>query len=123
MQLKNKTITNKTLVPGQPGTKKWIDKYGDNLVYIRYKYDEKLEKKQMTVELIDSKKKWKKNTQRIPKNKIIPIKVSRDEYGHQKKIKSLGGKWNGINKCWNLKYSSVIALNLENRIINKMEKN
>jgi hypothetical protein len=32
--------TVKTLVPGQQGTKKLYNKYGKNLVCVRYRYDE-----------------------------------------------------------------------------------
>ena len=41
--------TNKKLLPGQPGTKKLLEKYGEKLVCVRYKYDEKRLKRIKTV--------------------------------------------------------------------------
>ena len=111
-----KIVTNKTLIPGQPGTKKCVEKYGDNLVCVRYKYDEQVKKKIITVELIESKKTWIKDSSRVPKNKIVAIKVGYNEYDLQRKIRALEGKWNSKNKCWQLSYGSVIALNLEDRM-------
>jgi hypothetical protein len=43
--------TKKKLMPGEPGSKKWIDKYGDDLICVRYKYDSDKNKKMITVEL------------------------------------------------------------------------
>lgn len=37
--------TKRTILAGQPGTKKWIDKYGKDLICVRYKYDPVKQKK------------------------------------------------------------------------------
>ena len=44
--------TGVKLKPGQRGTKKLAAQYGDRLVCVRYRYDEKLKKRFKTVELI-----------------------------------------------------------------------
>ena len=48
----------RTILPDQPGTKYWIEKYGKDLVCVRYRYDEKLNKKITTVEIIVDEKSW-----------------------------------------------------------------
>ena len=44
--------TRLTLKPGQEGTKRLVEKYGDALVCIRFRYDVKNGKRLKTVELI-----------------------------------------------------------------------
>lgn len=109
----------RTLLPNQDGTKTWVDKYGKDLVCVRYRYDEVKNKRITTVELIVNEKVWEKNIERIPANKIMQIKVKYEEVNLRMLIKQSGGKWNTENKYWELPYSEVKALGLENRIMNK----
>lgn len=51
-------ITTATLKPGQNGTKRLVEKYGDRLVSVRYKYDADLRKRYTTVELIEEESDW-----------------------------------------------------------------
>ena len=44
--------TIKTIRPGDPGSKKWIKKYGDDLICVRYKQDPVRRKRHTTIELI-----------------------------------------------------------------------
>ena len=44
--------TKASLKPGDKGTAKHYDKYGDDLICVRYRYDEKSRKRITTVELI-----------------------------------------------------------------------
>ncbi len=47
-----------SLKPGQHGTLKWLDKYGDKLVAVRYRYDEEKRKRYNTVEIIVEESTW-----------------------------------------------------------------
>jgi hypothetical protein len=51
-------ITKATLKPAQKGTKHLEEKYGERLVCVRYKYDEKARKRFTTVELIEEESEW-----------------------------------------------------------------
>jgi hypothetical protein len=44
--------SGKILKPGQPGTKKWVEKFGQNLVCVRYRYDKSNRRKLKTVEIV-----------------------------------------------------------------------
>lgn len=48
----------KTMRPGDPGTKRWLEKYGRWLVAVRYRGDEKARKRVTTVELIVGEGFW-----------------------------------------------------------------
>jgi hypothetical protein len=50
--------TTATLKPGQNGTKRLTDKYGERLVCVRYKYDEDKRKRYTTVKLIEEESEW-----------------------------------------------------------------
>lgn len=110
-------------MPGQPGTKKLLQKYGDELVCVRYRYDLKSKKKVKTVELIVEESPWKQNHQRMHPNKIVGIRVDYDEIYFRKLAKAAGGKWNREKKLWELPYKSVVELGLEERLIDPQQKN
>ena len=52
-------ITRVNLKPGQKGTKRLPEQYGDALVCVRYRYDAKTHKQYKTVEIIVSENEWK----------------------------------------------------------------
>lgn len=114
---------NKKILPGQPGTKKLLDKYGEKLVCVRYRYDDVRHKRIKTVELIEEEVSWNKNYKKIPKNKIVKIRINWREVHLYKAVKSLGGRWNDIKKLWELPYGDVLDLGLESRIVNDQRKN
>ena len=53
------------LHPGQPGTKKLVKRYGDNMLCVRYRYDENKMMMYKTIEIIIDEKPWQGKT---PKN-------------------------------------------------------
>ena len=117
-EINNRIRTGKILKPNQPGTKKWVEKYGDNLVCVRYRYDENNNRKLKTVEIIVEESRWKKRNDIIPRNKMMPLKINYEETGIRGLVKSAGGKWNSKKKVWELAYGQIIALGLEKRILN-----
>ena len=107
----------RTILPGQPGTKKLVEQYGDNLVCVRYRYDLKKEQRLTTVEIIVDRQKWNLNESRIPPNKIINLKIEYGERELAQQVKSLGGRWDRQKKLWKLPFRYVQILQLEDRII------
>ena len=61
--------TRRKLLPGQSGTKKLVQQYGNRLVCVRYRYDTKHHRKVKTVELIVNEAEWYPNPSKIPPNK------------------------------------------------------
>jgi len=115
---------NKKLLPGQPGTKKLLDKYGEKLVCVRYRYDALKHKRIKTVELIEEEVSWhKNNNKKIPRNKIVKIRINYGEINLSRAVKSLGGRWNKSKKVWELPYGDVLDLGLEGSIVYDKKKN
>lgn len=52
--------------PGEPGTQKLIDRYGERLVCVRYRYDPAKGKRYKTVELIVAAEDWRPRRNRSP---------------------------------------------------------
>ncbi len=64
--------------PGLPGTKKWVARYGSDLVCVRYKYDPEQGKRFTTIEIIVEEKSWSLRRKKIPMNKLKKIILSMD---------------------------------------------
>ncbi|NIV03948.1 hypothetical protein GWN26_09355 [Candidatus Saccharibacteria bacterium] len=103
--------------PGQPGTKKLMEIYGDNLVCLRYRYDAETKRVLKTVELIIENRPWQPNSKKIPKNKIVGVRILKEEAELRKRIKTAGGKWNPQKLVWQLPYKQVLELELTERMV------
>ena len=114
---KSHSLVQPILKPGQPGTKKLLEIYGDNLICVRYRYDDEKMTMFKTIEIIVDTKPWKENPRKIPKNKIVSIRIAIDEIDLRKRVKATGGKWDPKRQVWQLSYEKVMELGLSNRIV------
>jgi hypothetical protein len=113
-----------TIKPGQNGTKRYMDKYGDRLLCVRYRYDKSQGRRYTTVELIVAEGRWAVETgkegpdQQTPAvSQMLAIQVDYRETELRDKIKAAGGIWRPRQKLWELRYSEVVALGLESRVV------
>jgi len=109
--------SQKVLKPGQPGTKKWLEKYGESLYYVRHRYDKDKNLKLVTVELVVEEKYYIYKKTRTAKNKLFDLRIDYEETYLRKLVKEAGGRWNKSKKAWELSYGDILALGLEGRII------
>ncbi len=107
----------KTIAPGQHGTKKLYEEFGDKLVCVRYRFDTEKKEKIKTVELVTEHINWKPDKKRTPPNKLMAIRIAYGEAELAARVKALGGKWDRENKVWRLPLKYVKLLELENRIV------
>jgi len=105
------------LQPGQPGTKKLLERYGKNLICVRYRYDDEKKTVFKTIEIIVDNKPWQPGIKKIPKNKIMSIRIAIDEVEQRKRVKAAGGKWDPKRQVWQLPYEKVTELGLSDRIV------
>lgn len=110
-------MTRKTVYPGQPGSKKLQQQYGDALLCVRYRYDTERKERVKTVELIVERAPWEPDGARIPPNKRMPLRVLPKEHALKHKIKTAGGRWNPTRRIWELAYKDVLELGLSDRIL------
>lgn len=114
-----KKVTYRRIRAGQPGTKKMVEKYGEKLLYIRYRYDTEKKVKYKTVELVEESGIYKSTLSRKKGNKIVELKIEYHEEELRSQIKEAGGKWNHEKKVWELKYKEVKKMCIEDRIKDK----
>jgi len=109
--------TQRILKPGQPGTKKLLERFGDDLLCVRYRYSLKDKRKYKTVELIVDNTPWKPKPDSPLMKKTMRVKVKYGEIDLGRKVKSFGGIWNKKEKVWELPYKNVLKLGLEKRMV------
>ncbi len=114
--------TKLTLTPGQRGTKKLLQQYGDQLVCIRYRYNSELKKRFKTVELIIEESPWQSENGKGTSKKVskydrpVFLRVGIREFELREQIKSAGGRWDNIEKLWVLPYRKAVEFGLVSRI-------
>ena len=115
--------TRLTLTPGQKGTKKLLQQYGDQLVCVRYRYNSELKKRYKTVELIIDESPWIPdiNQSYIKKdskfNNPVAVRIGYRETELRDLVKNAGGKWNNYEKIWMMPYRKAVEIGLEGRIV------
>lgn len=110
--------TRLKLKPGQAGTKKLLMKYGDQLVCVRYRYDERRKKRYKTVEVIVDEVEWKPKVKAktLTAGTVVGVKVGVEEVELRKRVRQAGGRWNGERRLWELRYDRVLEMGLAGRI-------
>ncbi len=111
--------TRRTLTPGQKGTKKFLDLYGEKLCSVRYRYDEQRRKRFTTVELIVEESDWTPPAAPIVEPTLVGLRVALHEVDVQRVIKKAGGKWDRQNQVWEIMSDQAIALGLTDRIVDQ----
>jgi hypothetical protein len=108
--------TRLTLTPGQRGTKGLVEQYGDDLVCVRFRYDEKSRQRLKTVELIVERVDWEPPAPRYSPSRIVPLKIEGYELELRSQVKAAGGKWNPEKQLWFVKYGKIAGTPLEKHI-------
>ena len=106
-----------TVHPGHRGAKKLLTQYGDRLVCVRYRYDDKRQKRIKTVELIVEEEDWTTPAPSLKKGDLVHIALTVQELPLRQQVKQRGGRWNPQRGLWEVRYEHVLALGLQARII------
>jgi hypothetical protein len=80
----------KKLKPGQDGTKSLHDKFGDQLICVRYRYDEERKLRYKTVELIVETILWAPQADELSGETIVGLKIGLQEVGLQTVVRQAG---------------------------------
>jgi hypothetical protein len=103
--------TRATMRPGQKGTKKLVRRFGERLIFVRYRYDAAHRKRFTTVELIVDEADWAPS---VPP--IVHLQISYAERDLQRRVRAAGGRWDHEARAWLLKADRAQALGLQDRI-------
>lgn len=108
--------TRLTLKPGRPGTHDLVEKYGEQLVCVRYRYDDELGIRYKTVELIVDEKPWKPRTAQYRPTDLVHVKIEPHESQLRSALKLLGGRYHASTDTWLIAHAALTALRLTHRI-------
>jgi hypothetical protein len=109
--------TRLKLKPGEKGTKRLLEKYGDSLVCVRYRYDEASCTRLKTVEVIVEKKDWTPPPPRFAANELVPVRIAYAESALKQMAKAAGGRWDPEARLWFISYGKIKKTALEKHII------
>lgn len=109
----------RTLSPGRKRIKKFLDRYGEQLCSVRYRYDEQRRKRFTTVELIVEESDWIPPITPVTEPILVGLRVALHETRIQRTIKQAGGTWNRQNQVWEILSDQALALGLADRIVNQ----
>ena len=110
--------TRLKLKPGQKGTKALTEKYGDALVCVRYRYDEKSRTRLKTVELIVEKKELPPSKrEKATDDTLAPVSIPYGERELGIMAKAMGGRWDPDVKLWYIPAGKVKGTELEKHLI------
>ena len=105
------------LKPGQKGTKRLTDIYGDALVCVRYRYDAENHTRVKTVEIIVEKKKWTPPEPKFADSMLVPVRVRYNETDLKNMAKTAGGKWSPEKRLWFIPFGHIKGTDLEKHIV------
>jgi hypothetical protein len=106
--------TYKHLKPGQKGTLRLVEKYGDALLCVRYRYDEKQGRRIKTVEIV-----VEENPVKFPHYKdgdIVKVCVGFEEAELRERLRNMRARWDIHLKVWHVPYRLIRGTSLESRI-------
>jgi len=109
--------TRVNLKPGQKGTKRLVEQYGDALICVRYRYDAEKRKQYKTVEIVVSESEWKPPPAKYPDGTLVPLKIGIKETSLQDQVRSVGGRWNKQQQVWLVPYGCIAGTKLAKLIV------
>ena len=105
--------TKVNLKPGQKGTKRLVEQYGDALICVRYRYDAKTCKQYKTVEIIVSESEWTPPPAKYPDGALVPLKIGIKQTALQEQLRAVGGRWDKQQQFWFVPYGCIAGTKLE----------
>jgi hypothetical protein len=101
--------------PGQKGSKRLVEQYGDRLLCVRYRYDSLRGVRLKTIEIIVEERPWQPPF-RFRDEDVAPVTVAFGETALREKLRKLRAIWDPEAKVWMVRYGKIRGTELEARI-------
>jgi hypothetical protein len=109
--------TRLSLRPGQPGTKRLLQRFGHRLVRVRYLHDAATGRHLKTVELIVAEWDWPPPPSPPSQPPTVALRVGWDEDEVRRRVKAAGGRWDAARRVWWLRGDQARRLGLLGRVV------
>ena len=113
--------TRLVLKAGQRGTRHLQAVYGEQLLYVRYRYDAERRRRVKTVELIVEEADWSPPGTQAG-DTTVELVVAPAEHALIEQIRAAGGDWQADRGVWKLRYDQAIRLGLAGRIVGAIQE-
>ena len=110
--------TRLTRRPGQAGTRKFLERYGERLVCVRYLYDLEKGCRHKTVELLVETVAWQPGMRRSRRRdeEMIAVRIGYEEADLRERAKRLGAIWRPQQRLWEMRWLDAKRLGIANRV-------
>ena len=104
--------------PGQAGTKKYAERYGERLVCVRYRYDADKACRHKTVELIVETVPWSSRDRRPRRRdeEMVAVRIGYEEHDLRERATRLGALWRPNHKLWEMRWLDAKHLGIADRV-------
>lgn len=104
--------------PGQAGTRKFVERYGERLVCVRYLYDLDKGCRHKAVELIVETVPSQPGQRRARRRdeKMIAVRIGYEEGDLRERAKRLGAIWRPQQRLWEMRWLDAKRLGIANRV-------
>ncbi|WFB37323.1 hypothetical protein P3T73_06055 [Kiritimatiellota bacterium B12222] len=110
-------ITKQTLKPGDRGSKKLTEHFGDRLICVRYRQDPETGKRFKTAEIMVEDFLTMPSEADQDPQEMLSLEIGYHEIALRDQVKAAGGRWNREGLVWKLPRHRVNSLNLQSRIV------
>lgn len=94
------------LKPGQKGTRRLVEQFGERLLCVRYRYDEIRQVRMKTAEIIIDERPCNPNMRHGDRD-IVAVMVPFAKTALRDKLKAAGGRWNPEEKIWRVQFGAI----------------
>ena len=105
------------LKPGQKGTRRLTEQYGEKLLCVRYRFDETRAVKIKTVELIVDERPL--TAPRFKDDDLVPVSVAYGETELRDQLRAMRARWDSQRKLWYVRYALIRGTPLAERIADR----
>lgn len=125
---RTRSKVTRTVRPGKPGTLKYVRRFGDLLVCVRYRYDEKRGLRFTTAEIVVDERPWQGGVHmdlsqaHVEAPESVLVRVGFHETLLRARVRGAGGRWDPKWKAWELPLEVVKRMGLEGRVVFRSEQ-
>lgn len=97
---------HKHLKPGENGTLRLVERFGDTLLCVRYRYDDIRDIRIKTAEIIVDERPGK-GVPRIRETDTVLVQVPFTMRALRDRLKGVGAKWDPVQKIWRVRWGLI----------------
>lgn len=111
----------RTIKPGHPGSRRFQQHWGDDLVAVRYRRQG--ERLYTTIEIIVDERQQAapgvslNSVQARKRRQLVAVKIAYEEQSLREAVKRNSARWSTERRVWVMPYTVAVALGLKGRIV------